>query len=264
MLPKDWLPLLGELADRSDEIASRWFRAPDLRVSEKPDKTPVTIADEEIEQAVRALVRQRHPELGVYGEEHGEERGGSKARLIVDPIDGTKNFSRGIPLFATLLAIERAGEVVAGLVSAPALHTRWAAARGFGAYEGGRQIRVSAISHLEEMTIFHGTLCSKERVWPLPGLLTLAYKARHTRGFGDFYQHVLVAQSAGDASVDPSVQPYDIAALQVIVEEAGGRATTLQGDRSIYGGSFVCSNGPLHDELLVILRGPALPPFQSA
>jgi histidinol-phosphatase len=264
MLAQDWLPFLGELADRSDEIASRWFQAPDLRVSEKPDKTPVTIADEEIEEAVRALVRQRHPELGVYGEEQGEKPGASEARLIIDPIDGTRNFSRGIPVFATLLAIELAGEVIAGFVSAPSLRTRWAAARGFGAFLGRRPIRVSAISRIEEMTLFHGTLGRNEmRVWPPPGLLTLGYRARRTRGFGDFYQHVLVAQGAGDGSVDASVQPYDIAPLQVIGEEAGGRATTLQGERSIYGGSFVCSNGLMHDELFSTLIGPARLPFPS-
>src|SRR5438445_739439 len=132
MSPADWLHFLTELADRADELALRWFRSAGLRVQEKPDLSPVTEADEAIEAMARAAVRQNHPELGVLGEEEGEAPGPTEARLIIDPIDGTRNFVRGIPVFATLLAIESGGEVVAGVASAPALGARWHAARGSG------------------------------------------------------------------------------------------------------------------------------------
>jgi histidinol-phosphatase len=175
--------------------------------------------------------------------------------LIIDPIDATRNFVRGIPIFATLLAIEQESEIVAGLVSAPALSARWSAARGSGAFAGSRPIRVSRVSDLARSQIFHGSLGGAEAKRLPPGLPTLIRATERQRGLGDFYQHVLVAEGAGEVAIDPVMFPWDIAALQVIVEEAGGRATTLQGERSVYGGSLVCSNGLLHEEALRILRG---------
>ena len=146
MKPREWLPLLEEIADRSDEISLRHFRAQDLRVEEKPDRTPVTEADLAVEEAARALIRDRHPELGVLGEEHGEAAGTGETRLIIDPIDSTANFARGIPIFATLLAIESEGEVVAGFVSAPALGARWSAVDAAGLYvPGGRAAYPSSL-----------------------------------------------------------------------------------------------------------------------
>jgi len=245
----DWLPFLTALADRADEIALRLFRKKGLRVDEKPDLSPVTEADEAIETTACALARERHPELGLLGEEHGEASGAAEARLIIDPIDGTRNFVRGIPLFATLLAIEQRGESVAGIASAPALHARWHAARGAGAFRDGRRVAVSGVRALERALLFHGNLAPGESS-PPPGLRGLIGRVERTRGFGDFYQHVLVAEGAGEIAIDPETQPWDIAALQVIVEEAGGRATALSGERSIYAGSFVTSNGPLHQAIL--------------
>jgi len=256
-----WLPFLNDLANRADEISLRWFGAPSLPVREKPDRTPVTAADEEIEEAIRSLVQARHPELGVYGEERGISPGAGVARLILDPIDGTANFARRIPIFATLMAIEVGEEIVAGLVSAPALGSRWTAARGGGAYHGERRMRVSGVERLEEATLFHGSLAEsragregEENAAPL-NLLALARRCARSRGFGDFLQHVLVAQGSGEIAIDPSVKPYDLAPLLVIVEEAGGRATSLEGERSIYRGTMVCTNGRLHDETLAALRG---------
>ena len=253
MATSDWLPLLREIADRSDEIARRLFRRVDLRVEEKADRSLVTEADREIESAARKLLAERRPELGVFGEEQGEQAGSSGARLIIDPIDATANFVRGIPVFATLLAIELANEVVAGLVSAPALGTRWHASRGQGAWQGERRLRVSGVRELAHAQLFHGSLGGFEGGRTPPGLQRLAASTHRQRGFGDFWQHCLVAAGSGEIAVDPIVAPWDIAALQVLVEEAGGRATSLGGERSIYAGSLVSTNGLLHDRALALL-----------
>ncbi len=160
---------------------------------------------------------------------------------------------RGIPVFATLLAIEIEGEVVAGLVSAPALGTRWHAQRGRGAWQGERRLRVSGVRQLADAQFFHGSLGGFEGARTPPGLLRLASSTHRQRGFGDFWQHCLVATGSGEIAFDPIVAPWDIAALQVLIEEAGGRATTLGGERSIYQGSLVSSNGLLHAEALALL-----------
>jgi histidinol-phosphatase len=242
----DWVGLLHEIADAADRLALRHFRSAALEVEAKADASPVTVADRGIEEAARDLLRRRHPTLGVLGEELGETDRGRETRLIIDPIDGTRNFVRGVPIFATLLAVERAGDVIAGLVSAPALGQRWHAARGTGAWNGRRRLAVSDITRLDRAHLFHGSMGGAAEDSPPPQLLTLARQVERTRGFGDFYQHVLVAEGAGDIAVDPIVRPWDIAALQVLVEEAGGQATSLAGERTIYGGSLVCTNGRLH------------------
>jgi histidinol-phosphatase len=246
-----WVEFLDDLATQADAIARRYFRT-DLPVDRKADLSPVTQADREIEDLAARLLRERHPELGMLGEESGERGARETGRLIIDPIDGTRNFIRGIPIFATLLAIEIAGEVVAGLVSAPALGTRWHAVRGGGAFRDGRPIRVSAVADLDHALLFHANLGQAEPP-PPPGFFDLVGDVERTRGFGDFYQHVLVAEGAGEVAVDPEAHPWDIAALQLIVEEAGGRATTLGGERSIYGGSLITSNGQLHGPVLSAL-----------
>lgn len=250
-----WLPLLHEAADLGDAIALRHFRTSTLAVEAKADESPVTVADRGIEDAIRRLATARHPALGVCGEEGGEAGGQGDARLIIDPIDGTRNYVRGVPIFATLLAIEVGGVVEAGLVSAPALGQRWHAARGAGAWNGRRRLAVSAVADLAHAHLLHGSIGGRGEGNPLPGLLALARQVERTRGFGDFYQHVLVAEGAGDIALDPVVRPWDIAALQVLVEEAGGRATTLAGERDIHGGSLISSNGRLHDAALAALRG---------
>jgi histidinol-phosphatase len=253
--PKEWLSLLTQIADRADQIALRYFRADALEVSEKTDASPVTVADRSIEEAAGALLRRLHPGLGIFGEEYGERGPGDGARLIIDPIDGTRNFVRGIPIFATLLAIEAQGEVVAGLVSAPAMGLRWHAARGHGARCGPRRLHVSDIRDLARGQVFHGDLSGHAEASPPPGIHALFARSQRTRGFGDFYQHLLVAEGAGEFAIDATVKPWDIAPLQVILEEAGGRATSLGGVRTIYGGSLVTSNGLVHDEALRLLAG---------
>ena len=252
---RDWLPLLTEIADRADEIALRYFLARDLRVDEKPDHTPVSEADLAIEEAARRLVAERRPELGIYGEEQGETRGASGARLLIDPIDATRNFVRGIPVFATLLAIESEGEVQAGLVSAPALGSRWSAARGAGAWQGKRRLRVSKIGDLASAQLFHGSLHGNEGSGHGERIAALAAATARQRGFGDFFQHCLVAAGSGEIAFDPIVEAWDVGPLIVLVEEAGGRATSLDGERTVFGKSFVSSNGLLHAAALRALSG---------
>ena len=254
MDPGDWRAFLNEIADTCDEIALRHFRSATLRVDEKPNEGPVTDADRQIEATVRRLCAEHHPELGVFGEEEGETGAGRSLRLVVDPIDATRNFVRGIPIFATLLAVEVEKSIVAGLVSAPALSRRWSAARGFGAFAGGSRLKVSGIADLAEAQVFHGSLGGVEADSVPAGLLTLVRSSGRQRGFGDFYQHVLVAEGAGEVSVDPALAPWDAGPLLIIVEEAGGRATSIQGENSIYAGSLVCTNGQLHEAVLNLLR----------
>src|SRR5262249_7009028 len=160
----DGLPPLHDLADAADAISIPYFRRTDLPVERKPDRSLVTAADLEIESAMRDIVARRHPELGVFGEEHGEHQGTSGGRLIVDPTDATANCGRGIPIFATLLGIEDEGEIVAGMVTAPALHQRWHAARGQGAFSGGRRLVVSRVAAIEDAQVFHGSLAGGEAV----------------------------------------------------------------------------------------------------
>jgi histidinol-phosphatase len=255
--PPPWLSLLERIADRADEIALRFFRRDGLRVEEKPDLSPVTEADRAIEESARELIRKHHPELNLLGEEYGATAGSDGApRLIIDPIDGTRNFVRGIPVFATLLALEERGEIVAAVASAPALRTRWRAALGHGAFEGNRRLRVSGIRDLDAALVFHGSMGAGEAPLP-PAARALIARADRTRGFGDFYQHVLVAQGAGELAIDIGLKPWDVAALLLIAEEAGGRATTVSGERRIDGGSLVTSNGLVHQAVLAALRDDA-------
>jgi histidinol-phosphatase len=241
-----WLVLLNEIADRADAIALSHFRSSRLRVDAKSDGSPVSEADRDIEAMARDRIASRAPELGVLGEEAGEEKSPSGARLIIDPVDGTRNFVRGVPIFASLLAIEDGSAVVAGVVSAPALGQRWHAARGTGAFAGSRRLRVSTVAELSHAHVFHGDVGGRTEGTLPPNLFALFRAAERTRGFGDFYQHVLVAEGAGEVALDFKMQPWDIAALKILVEEAGGRATTLAGDDTIHGGSLVSTNAVLH------------------
>jgi histidinol-phosphatase len=245
-----WLALLHEIADAADGIALRHFRRGDLRVDDKADGSPVSEADRAIEAAARELVAKRSPGTGVFGEEAGETRAQNGCRLIIDPIDGTRNFVRGIPVFASLLAIEQDGRVSAGMVSAPAMRMRWYAARGAGAFLGTRRLRVSEIRELSRAHLFHGDLAGAAEGRPPDGLALLLARVERTRGFGDFYQHMLVAEGAGEIAIDPRMQPWDVAAVQIIVEEAGGRSTSFAGERGIHAPSLVSTNGHLHDAVV--------------
>jgi histidinol-phosphatase len=253
--PNRWAELLQAIAEQADEIAMRFFKTADLRIERKSDSSPVTLADRSIEEAARDTVIRLAPDLGVFGEEYGDTAPSAEARLIIDPIDATENFIRGIPIFATLLAIEAKGEVVEALVSAPALRARWRATKGGGAFRGDRRLAVSAVASIRECQAFHAGFPNGSEDVASSGAASLLRCAKRTRGFGDFYQHMLVAEGAGEIAIDPGLRPWDIASLHLIVEEAGGRATTLTGERTIYGGSLITSNGRVHDEALRLLHG---------
>ncbi|MGZ4397093.1 MAG: inositol monophosphatase family protein [Gaiellaceae bacterium] len=239
------LALAQELATVADGMSFARFRAADLRVDTKPDLTPVTEADRAIERRLRELLASRRPDDAILGEEEGAS-GEAPRRWIIDPIDGTRNYSRGIPVFATLIALECDGVIELGVVSAPALGRRWWAARGAGAYADGQPIHVSRVERIEDAVVSLGAP-------PQQALAALARRAWHPRGFGDFWQHMLVAEGAVDVAVDPMMSLWDCAALQPIVEEAGGAFSDLTGRPWPDGGSGLSSNGLLHEAVLEAL-----------
>ena len=245
-----WLELLHEICDSADGIAMRHFRRADLRVDDKHDGSPVSEADRAIEAMARDLVAKRSPGLGVFGEEEGETQAQNGARLVIDPIDGTRNFVRGIPVFASLLAIEEDGVLTAGMVSAPAMRMRWYAARGMGAFLGPRRLHVSAVSDLSKAHLFHGDLSGRVEGRHPVGLSSLFSRVERTRGFGDFYQHMLVAEGCGEIALDAKMQPWDVAAVKIIVEEAGGKSTSYTNEDSINVPNLLSTNGHLHAAVL--------------
>jgi histidinol-phosphatase len=241
------LALARRLADAADEIALARFRT-GLAVETKPDLTPVTEADRAVETELRRLLSEERPHDAVLGEEHGSTGGGDR-RWILDPIDGTRNYARGIPIWGTLIALDEAGTVRLGLVSAPALGRRWWAERGGGAFANGARIGASTVASPED-----AVLCFAFE----DELPEIARRAWHTRGLGDFWAHMLVAEGAADGAIDASgVREWDLAAVQVIVEEAGGRFSDFSGERRIDTGGAITSNGLLHEELLAAVAAQA-------
>jgi histidinol-phosphatase len=239
--PDPDLALALELADAADEITLGRFRAVDLVVETKPDRTPVTEADRAVEDELRRLLAARRPGHRVVGEERGDSGAGAGPRWIIDPIDATKNYLRGIPVFATLIALE--GEVA--VVSAPALGRRWWAARDAGAFTGERRLQVSRVERVEDAVLTYTSLDGfDDRFFRLAG------RSWAARGFGDFWQYMLLAEGAVDACVETAANLWDLAAPKLIVEEAGGRLTDLGGADRADGGSALATNGLLHDELL--------------
>jgi histidinol-phosphatase len=238
-----------ELADAADALSLPRFRALDLVVETKPDLTPVTEADRAVEREIRKLLAEARPDDAVLGEEEGTTGTGAR-RWIVDPIDGTRNYARGVPVWATLIALEKAGRTVVGVASAPALGRRWWAERGAGAFADGQRIGVSSVARVEDAVLSFALE---------NGVPEIAARAWHRRGFGDFWAHMLVAEGAVDGAIDAvGVKAWDLAALQVIVEEAGGRFSDFAGVSRIDGGAAVTSNGLLHAELLGAVAGQAV------
>jgi len=235
-----------ELADTADAVTLPRFRALDLRVESKPDLTPVSDADRSGEEAIREAVAASGRGEGVLGEEFGDD--GEAARWIVDPIDGTTNYVRGVPVWATLLALERDGVVVCSLVSAPALGRRWWALRGGGAFAAGSPCRVSSIAAVEDAAVS----TTSARRMP-PGWREIVERAWSNRGLGDFWQYCLVAEGALDVATDTVVNVWDYAPVQLLVEEAGGRVTTFAGGPPAHGASCVATNSLLHDEIVALL-----------
>ena len=255
--PEDDLALALDLADAADALTAARFLAADLVVEAKPDLTPVSDADRAVEREVRRLLAARRPADAVLGEELGAA-GDAARRWVIDPVDGTKNFVRGVPVWATLIALMDGDEVTVGVVSAPALGRRWWAARGRGAWAsapgaGPRRLRVSGVASLAAASVSYSSLSGWRDAGRLDALLGLGDEVWRTRAYGDFWSHMLVAEGAVDASFEPKVSLWDLAALSVVVEEAGGRFTDLAGLRGPAGGSAVASNGLLHDAVLARL-----------
>ena len=248
------LELALRLADAADAVSLPRFRASDLHVETKPDMTPVTDADRSVERALREILAAERPEDSIVGEEYGLS-GDSPRRWFLDPIDGTKNFVRGIPVYATLIALVVDGEPVVGAVSAPALSRRWTATRGGGAHLNGTAIRVSGVSRPADAQLSYNDQRTFARHGYGAGAELLTRAVWRVRGFGDFWSHMLVAEGAVDIAVEPTVNPWDLAPLQVIVEEAGGRFSDLAGRRGFEGGSALATNGLLHDEVLAMFGG---------
>jgi histidinol-phosphatase len=237
------------LVDRAAEIGISVYEG-DIRVSIKKDLSPVTQADTEIEQMIREQIASAFPEDRVLGEEQGGDAAAGGRVWIVDPIDATANFARRIPIWATLIALRVDGEFTLGLANAPMIEERYEAVRGGGVTCNGAPIRVSQIADISDAQILHAEMEDWLRPPRDAAVLDVLTDARRTRGFGDFWGHTLVARGAAEASIEPALSIWDYAALVVIVEEAGGRVTTMNGGPLRHGGSVMSSNGVIHDELV--------------
>ncbi|HEY2222038.1 inositol monophosphatase family protein [Actinomycetospora sp.] len=257
------LDLALRIADAADAVTRGRFRASDLAIDRKPDRTPVTDADIACEDEVRRLLAVDRPDDAVLGEERGGSADVGARHWIVDPIDGTKNYSRGVPVFATLLALVADGEPVVGVVSAPALGRRWWAARGLGAFTSdvargveAAPIGVSAVSDLADAYISTTDLDYWREIGTRDRWLALTEATWESRAFGDFFHHVLVAEGLLDAAVEPGASAWDLAAPAVVVREAGGRLTDFTGTARIDGGEALSTNGLVHDAVLNIVGSP--------
>lgn len=252
------MPLRAELeaalaaADAADAVTLDRFGAADLEVHTKSDHTPVSEADTAAETAVREVLKRAFPGDGFLGEELGEE-GGSGRRWIIDPIDATANYVRGIPVWATLIALEGSEGGALGVVTAPALSNRWWAGRAMGAWSNGRRIGVSSVSDLSQAQLSLNSMSSFDPLGLTDRMMALSRRCHRTRGFGDFWSFMLLAVGAVDVVVEPVAAVWDLAPLQVIVEEAGGRFTDLEGNQTVYSGNAVATNGLLHDQVLAAL-----------
>ena len=256
------LALAHRLADAADAITLTRYQALDLTVTTKPDNTPVTDADKSAEDAIRSLLHAHRPDDGIVGEEFGTEGTEKNRYWVIDPIDGTKNFLRGVPTWATLIGLIEKGEdgierVIVGVVSAPALFRRWYALEGSGAFvrvngEVPKRINVSSIAKIEDASISHSDFIGwGSRLAPFRALMDKAWR---TRAHGDFWSHMLVAEGAVDIAVEPSLALWDMAALDIIVREAGGRFTNVDGVDGSLGGSGLSTNAALHDYVVNALK----------
>ena len=254
---RDDLHLAHTIADQVDPLTQAHFDNQDFEIETKPDLTPVTVADREAERLIRDYLSRARTRDSVLGEEFGTT-GHSPRQWIIDPIDGTKNFVRGVPVWATLVSLAEDGEAVVGLVSAPALGKRWWAVKGGGAWSGrslalARQLHVSSVADLEDASLSYSSLSGWVDRRRLRGMLSLMQGCWRTRAYGDFWSYMLLASGAVDVAAEPELEAYDMAALVPIVSEAGGRFTSLAGEPGPWGGDAVATNGPLHDAVLALL-----------
>ena len=253
----DDLRLAHVLADDADSITESRFKALDLHVMSKPDLTPVTDADQAVEESIRRTLGRVRSRDAITGEEQGSS-GHSQRRWIVDPIDGTKNFVRGVPVWATLISLAVDDEVVLGVVSAPQLQRRWWASVGNGAWTGrsllkASRCQVSDVRRLEDASLSYASLTGWEERGQRDDFESLMRRCWRTRAYGDFWSYMLLAEGAVDLAAEPELEVYDMAALDVIVREAGGRFTSLDGTDGPFGGNALASNGHLHEAALAFL-----------
>jgi histidinol-phosphatase len=257
------LALAMRLADAADSITMARYQSIDLIVTTKPDDSPVTDADKASEEAIRALLKSHRPDDGIVGEEFGNDAADTQRYWVIDPIDGTKNFLRGVPTWATLIGlIEKQSDgsevVVVGVVSAPALFRRWYASEGNGAFvslNGGtpKRISVSQVSEIKNASISYSDFIGwDQRLAPFQELLESAWR---TRGIGDFWSHMLVAEGAVDVAIEPKLAIWDMAALDIVVREAGGRFTNTAGVDGSLGGSGLSTNSAIHQKIVDKLNG---------
>ncbi len=242
-----------EAAKAAGEIAMTYYRG-GFEVTIKPDATPVTQADREAEQAITAILRRTFPDYGFLGEEFGEQ-GPKDTRWIIDPIDGTKNFVRHIPIWAVLIALEEKGEVTTGVVFNPVIGELFWARKGEGAFANGERIRVSSCDRMKDATVLHADLHYLRATPHWAGFLRLMDAGSRTRGFGDYYGYGLVAHGSAEIYLEVDLKPWDAAPMKILIEEAGGRLTDFHGRPNIYDGTVLATNGRLHAEALALLRG---------
>ena len=256
----DDLALALELADLADSLTLERFEATDLNVTAKPDMSPVSDADLACEEALRAKLAEARPSDSILGEEFGGEASHEGRQWVIDPIDGTKNFVRGVPVWATLISLLVDGEPVVGVISAPALARRWYAAAESGAWRSfnsgsPKKLSVSGVESLTDASLSFSSL----EGWAERGLrenfIALSDETWRLRGYGDFFSYCLVAEGAVDIAAEPEVSLWDLAALSVLVTEAGGRFTSLAGEDGPHGGDAIATNGLLHDAALGAIRG---------
>ncbi len=243
-------------AHKAAQLANRYFDGA-FTVEWKSDSSPVTVADRETEQLLRQTLLAAFPNDGFLGEESGDTPGTSGFRWIIDPIDGTRSFVRGIPLWATLVGLEYKDEQIAGIVDAPALGQAYRALRGDGAFRNNKRIQVSDVTDLSQALVFYSSLSWFAQAGHQETFLELVRRTERTRGFGDFYGFVLVAQGSGELMVEHGVHSWDVAAIKPLIEEAGGRFSDWNGGTSIHRPDVIVSNGKLHDEALAILQTPS-------
>jgi histidinol-phosphatase len=250
-----WRDAAHELADIADALTMSAFRH-HLQVRTKADGSWVTQVDEDVERALREAILDRFPDHAVLGEEDGRRGPADAPTWVLDPIDGTTNFVKRNPIFATLIAVQVGGQEMAGVVSAPALSTRWDGVAGGPAHQDGRVVHVSEVARLEDAEVAFGGLDVFAEHGRMSMVTDLSARAGRVRGYGDFWQHCLVAAGSTDVAVEAEVKVWDLAAVKLVVEAAGGRFTDLAGRRTAAGGSALSSNGHLHDEVLKLADGP--------
>lgn len=256
------LALALNLADRADAVSIDRFRALDLRVTTKPDHSPVTDADQAVERIIRDRLAVERPHDAILGEEYGAATGSGASenrQWIIDPIDGTANFLRGVPIWGTLIALAVDAVPVLGVVSAPALGQRWWGARGMGAFttqHGGapRRLAVSGVSDLADASLSYNSLPGWDDAGRLDQIIALTRAVWRARAIGDMWSYMLVAEGAIDIAGEFDLQPYDMAALQPIIEEAGGRFSSVDAESGPWHGSALATNGALHEEVLQLLK----------